>query len=187
MGVRRLLRWLFVAVLLGVAPLRCPGGDPAPPSSEYQVKAIFLYNFAQFAEWPSSAFVDAQAPIVIAILGSDPFGAYLDEVVRDENVGGRRLVVRRCRNIAETQGCHILFVSRSESARLRPILHAVRNQPVLTISDAEGFNRQGGMVRFVMDGGKVRLRIAVDAAKAAGITISSKILRPSTIVAAGRD
>src|ERR1043165_9134092 len=102
-------------LMLAATPAPLRSAEPSAPSYEYQVKAAFLFNFAQFAEWPARAFADAKAPLVIGILGDDPFGSYLDELVRDEKVGERSFLIRRYRDIREVQGCHILFVSRSES------------------------------------------------------------------------
>jgi hypothetical protein len=172
------------------AVLAAGGADlPAPLASpqEHQVKAVFLFNFAQFVEWPTNAFAEAQAPLVIGVLGDDPFGAYLDETVRGERVNNRKLVVRRFRRVEEIQSCHVLFISPSEAERLEQILAALKGRPILTVSDAEGFSRRGGMIRFVTEKNKIRLKINPEAAKAARLTISSKLLRPSDIVSPGRD
>jgi hypothetical protein len=162
-------------------------GEVARPSNEYQIKAVFLFNFAQFAEWPTRAFPDAKAPFVIGILGTDPFGAYLDELVKDEKVRGHPLVVRRYHDLASPCDCHILYISQSEADRFPAIISGLRNNSVLTISDVDGFARMGGMILFARDGGKVRLKINVEATRAAGVVISSKILRSATIVTKGMD
>lgn len=183
---RRACVWCALVVSLFSATLPASAANGAP-AGEYQIKAVFLFNFAQFAEWPARSFADETAPIVIGILGDDPFGHYLDELVKDEKVGERPIVVRRHKDVTAIDGCHILFVSQSESSRLDKIIANLKGRSVLTISDADAFTRLGGMVRFAMDGGKVRLRINVEAAKACGLTISSKILRPATIVTTGKD
>ncbi len=158
-----------------------------PPPGEYQVKAVFLFNFAQFAEWPQRAFTDAKAPIVIGVLGENPFGTYLDDLLKDEKVGGRPLAVRYCRTVDEAIGTHIIFVGRSEAAQFEPILAKFKGKPILTISDTETFIRAGGMVRFGTEAGKVRLWINIDEAKANGVTISSKIVRLATLVTRERN
>ena len=158
----------------------------SPQSKEYQVKAVFLFNFAQFVEWPTNAFPDAQTPLIIGILGEDPFGSYLDETVRGEKVNNRPLVVQRYRRMDEIKSCHILFISRSEADRLEEVLGGLKGRNILTVGDFEGFAQRGGMVRFVTEK-KVRLRINLEAAKAASLTISSKLLRPAEIVAPGKD
>lgn len=154
---------------------------------EYQVKAVFLFNFTQFVEWPADAFAHANAPLVIGVLGEDPFGAYLDETVRGERANGRPLTVERYRRIQEIGDCQVLFISRSETNQLDQILVSLAGKPVLTVSDGEGFTRRGGMIRLATIAGKIQLRINLQAAKAAQLTISSKLLRPAQIVASGED
>jgi len=160
---------------------------PTAPSDEYKVKAVFLYNFAQFVEWPAPAFHEATAPLIIGVLGDDPFGSYLDDLVRGEKIGEHPLLVRRYNHGDECVGCHIVFICRSEAKELEKILARVKGRSLLTVSDVDTFTRQGGIVRFVTENGKVRLRINIDAAKAGELTISSKLLRPGTIVTPGKD
>ena len=154
----------------------------APPSAEYQIKAVFLFNFTQFVDGPAPAFADPKTPLVIGILGEDPFGSYLDELVQGEKVGGRPMIIRRFRRGEAIDTCHILFIGRTETAHSNQTMLSLRGRSILTVGDADAFSRQGGMVRFVTEGGKIRLRINVEAAKAGGLTISSKILRSATIV-----
>ncbi|HTX52282.1 MAG TPA: YfiR family protein [Candidatus Baltobacteraceae bacterium] len=179
------LAWLCGLVLLGFTS---PAVAAVPaPSAEYQLKAVFLFNFAQFVEWPAQAYRDAKAPLVIGVLGEDPFGPYLDQLVRGEKVGDRPLVVRRFQRADDIKECHILFISRSEAASLGQIIGRLQGRSLLTVSDLDTFTRQGGIVRFVTENGKIRLRINVEAAKGCDLTISSKILRPATIVTADKD
>ena len=171
-----------VLLLLGCMELSAQ----AVTSPEYQVKAVFLFNFAQFVDWPPEAFPQAQTPLVIGILGNDPFGAYLDETVRGEKVNNRPLVVHRYRRIEEIKTCHVLFISESEVNRLEQILSRLQGRNILTVSDAYGFALEGGIIQFVTEKNKIRLRINLGAAKAVGLTISSKLLRPAEIVGPGR-
>jgi hypothetical protein len=181
----RAVRRACLACLLAASSLPARAADDlsaAPISAEYRVKAGFLFNFPQFVEWPARAFRDPQAPIVIGVLGEDPFGGYLDELVQGEKIGERPIVVRRFSRIEEVADCHILFISRSESAQFEKIVSALANRRILTVGDADGFERAGGMVRFAIESGKIRLRINPDAAKAVDLTISSKLLRLATLV-----
>jgi len=107
---------LLCGALLAVC-LRGARGAEAP--TEYQVKAVFVYNFSRFVEWPSQAFTAPNEPFVIGILGSDPFGARLDEAVRGEQIDQHPLVVRRFRNLGEIADCRILYIDRSESAKVQ--------------------------------------------------------------------
>ena len=156
-------------------------------TSEYQVKAVFLFNFTQFVDWPQKAFSDPQEPIVIGVLGDDPFGNYLDDTVRGEKVDNRPLVVRRYHAAEDIDGsCQVLFISRSEAARTEQIIAHLKDRSILTVSDEDEFGRRGGMVRFIAENSRIKLRINVAAAKAAGLTISSKLLRVAEIVSSDK-
>ncbi len=153
-----------------------------PPTPEYQVKAVFLFNFAQFVEWPPKVLGGDQAPIVIGVVGDDPFGPYLDEAVQGERIGTHPLVARRFRRIEDITACHILFISRSEAGHFESMAPRLRALGILTVADFDGFIRQGGIIQFVTVKNKIRLRINVEAAKGASLTISSKLLRPAMVV-----
>jgi len=156
------------------------------PSREYQVKAVFLFNFTQFVSWPPAAFSEDTSPLVIGVLGEDPFGSYLDEIVRGEQVNNRRLMVRRFRKPEDVRDCQVLFISRSEDKNLEKELETLKGSEVLTVSDVDAFAAHGGMIQLATESGKIRLKINMDAAKASSLTISSKLLRSAEIVG-GKD
>jgi hypothetical protein len=168
---------LFLGSLSGFAQ--------ATPSREYQIKAVFLFNFAQFVEWPPAAFSQDTTPLVIGILGDDPFGSYLDEIVHGEEVNHRPLTVQRYRHVEDVKACHVLFVSRSEGKNLEKTLAGLKGLSVLTVGDADGFATRGGMIQLTTEQGKIRLRINVDAVRASKLTISSKLLRSADIISTG--
>jgi len=185
-GLKRLSTvWIVLSAVLLSGGLDSPAETVPPP--EYQLKAVFLFNFAQFIEWPPEAFPDAQTPLVIGVLGEDPFGAYLDETVRGETVNNRPLAVQHYRQVEEIKTCHVLFISRSEAYRLEQILASLKGRNILTVGDAVGFARRGGMIRFLIEQNKIRLRINLGAAKDANLVLSSKLLRPAEIIAPGED
>ncbi len=154
----------------------------AAPPREYQVKAVFLFNFLQFIEWPASALPDATAPIRIGILGDDPFGPALDETVRNEAINKHPLVVTRSHHVEDLLNCHLIFISKSESRRIDTILPLLNSRPVLTVSEVEGFARQGGVIAFYQDGKKVRFEINIGTAQRLGLKMSSELLRLGKIV-----
>ncbi len=178
--MRRLLAYLALSIAV-VAQCAAFAGS----ASEYQVKAVFLFNFSQFVSWPAGAFSNAASPIVIGVLGDDPFGGQLDAVVAGERVGGRALLVRRYRDVSEIKDCQILFIDRSESAKLQDIVKMLRGRSVLTVSDIDGAARSGVMIDLVLEGGHIRMRINVAAARASGLVLSSQLLRPAQIVGPG--
>lgn len=184
---RRCVFWLAALSLLFFSADQVSAALPAPPSREYQIKAVFLFNFAQFTDWPPQVFASPQAPFVIGVIGDDPFGSLLEETVLGERIGQRSLEIRRYQRVEEIDQCHILFISRSEMDRLDLIMAGLKERSLLTVCDTEGFARRGVMIRFFSEKNKIRLRINLDSVKAAGLTLSSKLLRPAEIVSNSRD
>jgi hypothetical protein len=167
--------WLIISILL--LSNRAQLSAQTSISPEYQVKAVFLFNFAQFVDWPAKAFPEPQAPMIIGVLGNDPFGAYLDETVRGEKVNGRQLVVQRYRRVGEIKNCHVLFISQSETDRLEQILTSLKGRNILTVGDTDDFTAHGGMIRLFNEKNKIRMGINLEAVRAANLTISAKLLR----------
>ncbi len=181
---RRLGFWLAT---LAVSTLLASKSAAQTEFKEYQLKAVFLFNFAQFVEWPELAFAGEKSPLTIGIIGEDPFDGMLDDVVRGEHAGQRPILVRRFKKIEEMGECQILFIGKSESARLESILASLGSRPLLTVSDVDRAARRGTMIRFITDRKKIRLRINLEATKRVGLVVSSKLLRASEIVTTGRD
>ncbi len=174
------------AVLIALATAsETPTHGAGPETREYDLKAAFLFNFAQFVEWPDSAFPEAGTPISICILGEDPLGKSLDTILEGEKVRDRSLVAQRYRTIEQVDRCHMLFIGASEEARLDAILTRLRGRSILTIGETEAFSAHAGMIRFALVDNRVRLRINLEAARAAGLTISSKLLRLAEIESSG--
>jgi hypothetical protein len=150
--------------------------------SEYQVKAAYLFNFLKFVEYPSESFADPLAPIVVGVVGEDPFGSTLPQVVTGKTVGGRDLVIRMYRPGEDLRGAHILFISASERKRLPTILSSLRGSSVLTVSDTAGFLDAGGMIQFLNENDRVRFAINMDATTRAKLKMSSKLLSLARVI-----
>ena len=160
-------------------------GVDSSDSSEYLIKAGFIYNFAKLVEWPATAFAQPDSPIVIGVLGDDPFGTTLDRIVADKKINGRGIAVKRLkwsRDFKSYKDCNILFVSLSEKDHLDNVVEAMRLLPILTIGDAPGFAKRGGIINFTLEDNKVRFEVNVEAAKRADLTISSRLLTLAKIV-----
>ena len=157
-------------------------GQESSASSEYLIKAGFIYNFANLVQWPSNAFTQPDSPIVIGILGEDPFGTVLDRVLAGKKVNGRIFLVKRLKSFPDLKECHIVFVSSSEMAHLAEAIHLVKGMPILTIGEIPGFAKRGGIINLVLEDNKVHFEVNVDAAKEADLTISSRLLALARIV-----
>ena len=159
-------RWLFLVSL-------CLVGVPLfAQTLEYQVKAAFLLNFTKFVEWPATAFPSRDSSLNICVLGEDPFGRVLDKTAEGEVVSGHLVKVNRMSDLAAAKQCHVLFVSKSERERMPRIMVEVRSLPVLTVSELPGC-----IIQFVIEQRKVRFYINAKAAEAAGLRVSSRLLK----------
>jgi YfiR/HmsC-like len=175
----------LLALVLGcwLAPAQGARADASRElSPEYLIKAAYLYNFALFVEWPSTAFARADSPIVIGVVGVDPFGAALDQTVKDKSINTRSIEVRRLQATQDLSRCHILFVSASESARISEVAQRVGGRSVLVVGDTAGLTTQGATITFAVKDNRVRLEVNVDSARRSRLTISSKLLNLATIV-----
>jgi hypothetical protein len=177
--------WLVASIILcSVGPV---ASAQTAISREYEIKAVFLFNFAQFVDWPPEASASPPAPLVIGVLGDDPFDGYLDETVRGEKLNNRPFVVQRYRRVEDIDGCQVLFIGRTGSRQLAHILAVLKGRSILTVGDMEGFVQDGGIIRFVTENNRIRFRINVDAAEAAHLVISSKLLRLAEVSTPGTD
>jgi hypothetical protein len=174
-----------VGLLTALALLLAAPGRPAladdPPLDEYQVKAAFLYNFMKFVDWPERAFADGSAPMVLAILGDDPFGETIDKL-QGKTVKGRPIVVRRAATLKALGAFHLLFVPASDKSDIDRIRATAEELGALTIGDGRGFRAKGGMIELVRDGDRISFEVNLDAARRAGLTVSSKLLGLAKVV-----
>ncbi len=159
-----------------------PSEAALPIAQEYQIKAVFLYKFTDFIEWPESAFANRYAPFNICILGDDPFGKGIDVALENEKVNGHHVKIQRLNHIKKVELCQILFISVSEKYLMNDILTFIQRYPILTISDSEHFVIQGGMIQFFKQGNKIRFYIAPETAMEAGLKISANLLLIAKIV-----
>lgn len=164
----------FVALLILI---EASGGTALQPT-EYQIKAVFLYNFAKFTEWPESAFPTATSPICIGVLGDDPFDDNLELTVAGKQINNRPLIIKRFTGGRRFEPCHILFVSRSDKREWPRVLETLRGSATLTVGDGlDQFCQQGGMINLIMAEKKVRFEINQRSAESAGLKISSRLLK----------
>ena len=183
--MRKVGSLIAITFLLSMALGSRAEGLDSSDSSEYLIKAGFIYNFAKLVEWPATAFAQQDSPIVIGILGDDPFGATLDRIVANKKINGRGFAVKRLKwgkDIKDLRDCNILFVSASEKEHIDSVVDAMKWLPILTIGDAPGFAKSGGIINFTLEDNKVRFEVNVEAAKHANLTISSRLLTLATIV-----
>jgi hypothetical protein len=173
--MRSRLLFMFILGLMSIAYGRAE-------VDEYQMKAVFVYNFVKFVEWPSEAFKTPGDPITICIAGQDPFNGSLEAAVRGKAVEGRPFLIKRFADVQSAASCQILFVASSERKRFRTILSDLKAAGVLTVGETQGFALEGGVINFKLEDGKVRLEVNLAAAQQERLHISSKLLSLADIV-----
>lgn len=168
-----LIRLIFIlAITLNNLTLQ----SQVTPSREYQLKAVFLFNFTQFVDWPPASYDTEQSPLVIGILGKNPFGNYLEQTVSGEKINGHPVIVHYYENEEDAKGCHLLFLNIPESKKRKNILETLKGKSILTVSDGTDFLEQGGMIRFFTNKNKIKIQINLQASKESELTVSSKLL-----------
>ncbi len=152
-------------------------------AKEYQIKAVYLYNFSYFVSWRKEAFANAKSSFYYCILGENPFEKQLDLTVQDENVDGHAIKVKYLTDYKKSTSCQVVFISKSEINNLETILDFLHKNPVLTVSDIPEFIDKGGMIRFYTNRRRqVRIAIEPDTLKEADLGVSGNLLRISEIV-----
>ncbi len=169
---------ILVLALLHTAVLQAQ----QPKVSEYRVKAVYLYNFGRFVQWPPNATAAKGDSFSICVLGQDPFGPSLDSTLAGETLDGKPLAAKRISTTRDAGECRILFISSTEENHLKEILVALDESSILTVSDMPAFSRRGGMIQFVLEGDKVRFEINLTKAETAKLTLSSELLKVATTV-----
>jgi hypothetical protein len=145
-----------------------------PPSTEYSVKAAFLYRFADYIEWPPTAFDTPTSPVTVCIIGRDPFGPALDMLTDGERVAGRPIAIKRAQKLDGAMGCHVAYVDTKND--LASLLQAVEGRPVLTVTNGVDETREHGIINFIIHDNRVRFDIDIRLAAANGLSISSRLL-----------
>jgi len=167
--------WVLLLLFASISGRWCVQAE-AQALDEYQVKAALLFNFIKFVEWPDEAFSDDSAPIVVGVVGDDPFGNALDQAINGKSIRGRQVVARRLQWGQDLRACHLLFISPSERKRLPQIVASLSGASVLTLNDTGQVNQPGGIINFILEANKVRFEINASMAEQARLKISSKLL-----------
>jgi hypothetical protein len=176
----------YVALVAVAAFLSAPVRAETRSPTEYQVKAAFIYNFAKYIQWPRPSGSDSNRPFVIGLIGKDPFGPVLDQVMNGQSMQERPVIVKRFERADDVVNCDVLFVSSSERKSLQKILDVLRRNPVLTVSDMDQFAERGGMIALTTENNRIRFELNVEAIDRAGLKAGSQLLRLARIVYGSR-
>ena len=195
---RRLHRGLWIGLFTMILGTACPAiawGTPQV-SEEYQIKAAFLFNFIKFVDWPKERFSSDKEPLVVGVVGKDPFGENLDQLAQ-KPVKDRPMVIKRFgatspdgdpvhAQLDQIRQCHVIFISPLEKKANRRLIEALSNAAILTVGDTEGFLDDGGMINFLVEDRKVRFEIGLAKVRSAKLDVRSQLLRLAKRVDEGK-
>lgn len=170
----------FLSAVLTISSLELRAQAPSR-GEEYRVKAAFLFHFAQLVEWPADALGDSSSPVILCTLGEDPFRGALEAATAGKIIGSRAVRVRHAGAIQDTKGCQIVFIATTEKDP-SSCLSKLKDEPVLTVGESEGFLDRGGMINLTVEDNKVRFGINLEASEHARLNISSRLLLLATRV-----
>ena len=182
-GRRSIIKRLLVlaTLLLGVR------AEAQAPMDEAQVKAMFVYNFLKFVQWPVDASVGAKDPFVVLIIGEGATADATEQFLQSKSIGDRPLVVRRTRWDQPLAGARAAFVIERDAKKLHRVLDAAAAAGVLTIGEGESFTTRGGVIGLLVEDRKVRFDVDTTAAQTAGLRVSSKLLALTRAVRSSTD
>jgi hypothetical protein len=183
-GSFRLLRQFVVTAVAvcAVVVLAALASAEGVKLTDPQRKALMVYNFAKFTEWPRTAFADDKAPFVVGVLGKDPVGKGMD-ILKGRTVKGRNIEVKRFDTADQITNCHLLFISKSEMENLPQILKRLENSSILTTAEDKDFIEQNGIINLVPEtqaGGTtqtVGFEVNLLAAEKANLKLDTQLLR----------
>ncbi|MEC5386470.1 YfiR family protein [Uliginosibacterium sp. H3] len=174
--MRRLLLQAGLAVALLAGVIGIASADVPEGPSEAKVKATFLFKFTSYVDWPSIAFEQADAPLVICVVDADEVASELLRLTAGRSVSGHAIQVKRVSGGDAIVRSHVLFVGTAASSRLGRILSATRNQPVLTVTELDDALAFGSVINFVLIDDQVRFDVSLPAAERGALKISSRLL-----------
>jgi hypothetical protein len=177
----RISCWVGVATACALSMPVCAHAQTAKPT-EYQIKAAYLYHFIRFVTWPANAAATQTNTVPMCIFGNDPFGTSLEAAGKGLVIDGKRTSVRRIPTAEAATHCGVLFIGVAAHPPLDQVIAAVGKRGVLTVSDLPEFTRRGGIIQFVVEGGRIRFEVNLAAAAEAGLTLSSELLKVALAV-----
>lgn len=167
----------FVLTLVLLVPVA--RGEGSPGSLEVRLKAAFLYKFAGYVEWPGGT---PDSTLTFGIMGDGEVAEALTRLMRERALGARPVEVVRLRAFDPLPPLHVLFIGRSESDRLAPLIRFARGEPILVVTDTEGALALGSMINFTLSGGHMRFEVGLGSAKRSGLSLSSRLLSVAQVV-----
>ncbi len=173
----QILKKLTYQFLVSACLLCSTGLRAQTAEREYQIKAVFLFNFTHFVDWPASAFSSGHAPMVLGVFGKDPLFPFFEPAIVGEKLNEHIPISKKYAGIDDIEFAHLIFLDTADKKKMEQVIAKLKGRSVLTVGESPDFLAAGGMIRFYMRDNKIQLQVNVHATKAAGLVISSRLLR----------
>jgi len=175
-------RLVMALIAGGGMLLRAASGSPIGEEEEYRVKLGFLYNFAQYIQWPPEAFSSETAPLTMCVAGPNPFEHGAEQSLQKRTVGTHPIVLKKLKADEDPRGCHVVFVRAGEKRTALSVLKALNGAETLTVGESPGFADLGGIINLTIEENKLRFEINLDVAVRNRLKVSSKLLSVAKII-----
>ncbi|MCF7918550.1 MAG: YfiR family protein [Candidatus Cloacimonetes bacterium] len=151
--------------------------------SEYELKAVYLEKFTHFIEYPKLTTVaDTSKPFIIGVIGKNPFADILDNYYKTYKIKNRKVEIKYYSRLSQITGCNLLFIAASEKERLREILSLIKDKPILTVSDSEGFSQAGVHINLYLKDNKLHYELNEGALIKSGFSVWAQLLNSAKII-----
>ena len=175
---KRIHKIIILCLIASVAIVFTAYGTGLRQSRVFEIEAAFLVQFSKYITWPADRFKTEKSPVIIGIIGRDPFGTKIDRIARRFKSGNRPVEIRRIKDdMADADECHILYVTSAETGKMTEIKKNIAGKSIVLVSDTDNFLNQGGIIDFFISGTKIRFNISLTNSRRIGLKISSKLLK----------
>ena len=132
----------------------------------------FIYHFTKYIEWPEAM---RNGNFVIAVVGDSDVSQYLEELAKTKTVGTQKIVIKKCKSVAEAKGSHIIYLSDSKIGDFAAVRTLANQGNALLLTSKDNYGKNGSMINFIQKDGKMQFELNQTAAKQAGLIISNKL------------
>lgn len=180
-GFRYSLTLILLGIVMASLSVARSSGPAQEDSSiyEYDVKAVFLYHFTRYLQWPEETEPEV---FTIVVLGESGIVSPLQEIAKKRTVSPTPILVRQCLEIVQIGRPRILFIAKSAFPRIKQVLEKIRGTDILTVSEVEGLGTRGVAVNFVERDGTIKFEMSKKMLKEARIQASSQLLKLAILV-----
>jgi hypothetical protein len=157
----------------------------AATPSEQQIKAIFIYKFCLYVEWPPGTFDSDSSPLTIGIVGADEIAAELESKANELVIDGRPLVVRRLNSDSKLDKLNLLFIADTQNDKLANWIDRAQGHPLLVVTETAAGLDAGSSINFSLQDNRVRFDVALGAAQRQGLKLGAQLLQVARTIRRG--